>query len=429
VSSGKREGRLLVVLALIAGLLVFAGCGRDDESGGGEGEGGTPAETAGFDGKTIKLGVLTPLSGPVAVIGQPLTAGNQLWFDKLNAAGGIAGKYKVELVERDTRYDPPTAVQGYNRLKDETVSFVQILGTPIINAVLPQMKRDGTSAAPATLDSEWVREPNLMPVSAPYQIQAINGLEYYLRTEGEGGDKRICGMFQDDPYGEAGAEGVEHAASELGFELAASVKFRQGDKDFTGPVTQLKNAKCDAVWLTGLPTETGAILGTAAQGEFAPRWIAQSPTWVKALAESPLAPYLEARFWLVSEGPAWGDESVPGMQELIAAKEEFKPKVKVEDGDLYFAFGYNQGRAVTAVLEQAVENGDLSHEGVLEAIEEVGTISFDGIVGDYEYGPIDERSPSRQSSVFAIKASGPFGLDPLETNFSSDAAESFSFDG
>jgi len=45
------------------------------------------------------------------------------------------------------------------------------------------------------------------------------------------------------------------------------------------------------------------------------------------------------------------------------------------------------------------------------------------------YGPIDDRSPSRQSSIFAIKASGPFGLDALETNFSSDAAESFSFDG
>lgn len=422
-----REARFLAVLALAAGL-AFAGCGRDDEEGGGGGTGGEPAKTAGFDGTTIKLGVLTPLSGSVAVIGQPLTAGNQLWFDKLNAAGGVAGKYKVELVERDTRYDPPTAVQGYNRLKDETVAFVQILGTPVINAVLPQIKRDGTVAAPATLDSEWVREPNLTPVSAPYQIQAINGLDYYLRTEGQGADKRICGLFQDDPYGEAGEEGVQFAAQEMGFELAASVKFRVGDEDFTAQVTQLKNARCDVVWFTGLPTEAGAILGTAAQAEFAPRWIAQSPTWVKALADSPLKPYLEARYWLVSEGAEWGDTSVPGMKELVDAKKEFPPKVDVEDGDLYFTFGYNQARAMTAVLEKAVENGDLSHEGVLRAVQEVGTITFDGIVGDYEYGPIEERSPSRLSSIFAVDASGPFGLKALETNFSSDAAEAFAFD-
>lgn len=426
---GRSTTRAVTALALVAALGV-AGCGRDDdEGGGGGGTAGAPENTAGFDGTTIKLGVLTPLSGPVAVIGQPLTAGNKLWFDKLNAAGGVAGKYKVELVERDTRYDPPTAVQGYNRLKDETAAFVQILGTPIIQAVLPQIKRDGTVAGPATLDAEWVREPNLVPISGPYQIQAINAIDHYLRTEGKSGDKKLCGMFQDDPYGEAGAEGVAYAMEQQGKELAASVKFRQGDKDFTAQVTRLKNAQCDMVFLTALPTETGAILGTAAQGKFAPRWIGQSPVWVQALSQSPLKDYLEARFWVVSEGPAWGDTSVPGMKELIDAKKEFPPKGEVAEGDLYFTFGYNQARAMTAVLEKAVENGDLSHEGLLKAIQEVGTITLDGLGGDYEYGPIEDRSPSRESSVFAVKASSPFGLDALETNFSSDAAKAFTFDG
>ncbi len=424
----SRMSRLTAALALI-GAIGAAGCGRDDDkSGDTNSSGGEPTATAGFDGTTITLGVLTPLSGPVAVIGRPLTAGNQLWFDKLNAAGGVAGKYKVKLTQRDTRYDAPTAVQAYNRLKNETAAFVQILGTPIIQALLPQITRDGTVAGPATLDSEWVRQPNLAPVGGPYQIQAVNAMDYYLRTEGAGGGKKICGMFQDDPYGEAGAEGIAFAEKELDFTLAASVKFRQGDKDFTGQVTQLKNAKCDAVWLTGLPTEAGAILGTAAQGKFAPRWIAQSPVWVQALSQSPLKDYLEAYFWLVSEGPAWGDESVPGMKDLIAAKSEFPPKTTVADGDLYFTFGYNQARAMTAVLEKAVEAGDLSHKGILAAVQEVGTISFDGLGGDYEYGPIGERNPSRTSSMFAIKASGPFGLDPLEANFASDAAKAFTFE-
>ncbi|WP_372788712.1 ABC transporter substrate-binding protein [Paraconexibacter sp.] len=424
----SRFARLAAAAVLVASLGA-AGCGRDDDDNGDKaGTGGEPTATAGFDGTTISLGVLTPLSGPVAVIGQPLTAGNQVWFDKLNAAGGVAGKYKVKLVQRDTRYDAPTAVQGYNRLKDETAAFVQILGTPIIQALLPQITRDGTVAGPATLDSEWVRQPNLTPVGGPYQIQAVNAMDYYLRTEGQGGSKKICGMFQDDPYGEAGAEGIAFAEKELGFKLAASVKFRQGDKDFTGQVTQLKNAGCDAVWLTGLPTEAGTILGTAAQGKFSPRWIAQSPVWVQALSQSPLKDYLEARFWVVSEGPAWGDETVPGMKELIAAKAEYPPKRTVADGDLYFTFGYNQARAMTAVLEKAVENGDLSHEGILKAVQEVGTISFDGLGGDYEYGPIEERNPSRTSSMFAVKASGPFGLEPLETNFASDAAEKYTFE-
>jgi len=422
-----RTTRLLAALAMAAALGV-AGCGRDDDDdGGGGANGGEPKATVGFDGKTIKLGVLTPLSGPVAVIGQPLTAGNQLWFDKLNASGGVAGKYKVQLVERDTRYDPPTAVQGYNRLKGDVAAFAQILGTGITQAIMPQLKRDDIVAAPATLDAAWVREPNLTPVAAPYQVQAANAMDYYMRTEGKGGGKKICGVFQDDGYGEAGREGVEFAGEQLDFELAADVKYRPGDKDFTGQVTQLKNAKCDAVFITALPTELGGILGTAAQAKFAPRWIGQSPVWVEALAKSPLAKYLQAYLWVVAEGPAWGDTSVHGMERLIAAKKEFPSKLKVSDGDLYFGFGYNSARALSAVLEKAVENGDLSHKGILDAVQEVDEVDFDGLAGNWKYGPIGERSPSRESSMFAIDPKEPFGLKALETNFSSEAAKALEF--
>src|SRR5581483_12295222 len=72
----------------------------------------TPPKTDGFDGKTITLGVITPKSGLVSVIGNPLTAGNEMFWKYYNAEkGGIAGKYKVDLKEEDSAYDPTTAVQ------------------------------------------------------------------------------------------------------------------------------------------------------------------------------------------------------------------------------------------------------------------------------------------------------------------------------
>ena len=82
--------RLLWLVAVLA--LALAGCGGAADEGESEGEGGGADVKSGpgFDGKTIKLGVLTPLSGPVAVIGQPLTAGNQVYFDYVNSKGGIA---------------------------------------------------------------------------------------------------------------------------------------------------------------------------------------------------------------------------------------------------------------------------------------------------------------------------------------------------
>src|SRR5919108_4969132 len=122
--------RVLWLVALLA--LLGAGCGGAADEGESEGE-GTAAElktVPGYDGKTIKLGVLTPLSGPVAVIGLPLTAGNQVYFDYINKEkGGIAGKYQVELEQADTQYKPDRTVQQYNRVKTDVVMFAQVLGT------------------------------------------------------------------------------------------------------------------------------------------------------------------------------------------------------------------------------------------------------------------------------------------------------------
>ena len=415
--------RVLWLVAVLA--LLGAGCGGAAYECETEGEGGAAEVQSGpgVDGKTIKLGVLTPLSGPVAVIGQPLTAGNQVYFDYVNSQGGIAGEYQVELVQEDTQYSPPRTVQQYNKIKNDVVAFTQVLGTAPTLAVLPQLTQDGIIAAPASLDAFWVREPNLLPVGGPYQVQAINALDYYV-NEADGKGKNICSFIQDDAYGEAGQSGVDFAAENLGFEVVDTQKFKVGDKDVTGQVQRLQGSKCDAVFLVATPTDAGTIWGTAAKLGFAPRWIGQSPTWIDELGASPLAEYLQQTTWIVAEGTEWGDEEVPGMADMVARVEEFKPD---QEPDYYFGFGYNQGIAMTALLEKAVELGDLSREGMMKASEELGSVSFDGLSGDYQYGPAEERSPSRMSTIFEVDPDKPFGLGTLEYQYESDAAASFEF--
>jgi ABC-type branched-subunit amino acid transport system substrate-binding protein len=416
-----------VLAALMAALaLAVASCGggADESDSGSESSDGGPKSGPGFDGKTIKLGVLTPLSGPVAVIGLPLTAGNQVYFDYVNKEkGGIAGKYQIELEQADTQYKPDRTVQQYNRVKTDVVMFAQVLGTAPTLAVLPQLVRDNMLAAPASLDAFWVREKNLLPVGGPYQIQAINALDYYI-NEADGKGKNICSFIQDDAYGEAGQQGVDFAASELGFDVVDTQRFKAGDKDVTGQVQRLQRSKCDAVFLVATPTDAGTIWGTAAKLGFAPRWIGQSPSWIDELGASPLAEYLGKTTWIAAEGTEWGDESVKGMKDMVERAKKYKPD---QDPDYYFAFGYNQARAVTAVLEKAVELGDLSKEGIMKASDELGTVSFDGLTEDYQYGPAEQRNPPRASTIFKVDPDKPFGLGTLEYQYESDAADKFEF--
>jgi ABC-type branched-subunit amino acid transport system substrate-binding protein len=416
--------RVLWLAAVLA--LVLAGCGgaADEGESGDEGEAASLKNVPGFDGKTIKLGVLTPLSGPVAVIGLPLTAGNQVYFDYVNSKGGIAGKYKVELVQEDTQYSPPKTVQQYNKVKGDVVAFTQVLGTAPTLAVLPQLRSDGMIAAPASLDALWVREENLLPVGGPYQIQAINALDYYV-NQADGKGKNVCSFIQDDAYGEAGQAGVDFAAEKLGFKVADTQKFKVGDKDVTGQIQRLQRSKCDAVFLVATPSDAGTIWGTAAKLGFAPRWIGQSPSWIDELGASPLAEYLQKTTWITAEGTEWGDDQVEGMTALVDRVKEFKPD---QDPDYYFSFGYLQGQAMTALLEKAVELGDLSHEGLMKASEELGSVSFDGLSGDYQYGPAESRNPPRTTTIYEVDPDKPFGLGTLEYQYESDAAKEYEFE-
>ena len=166
----SKWAKLLVLLAAVA--LLAAACGGNGSDGGSSDNadsgtdstaagGGAPDPAPGFDGSTITLGVITPQTGIAAVIGKPLTNGNQVYIDHLNAEGGIAGKYKVQLKVVDSQYTPSVAVQQYGATKGSVAAYVQILGTAVVNAILPQLKTDKIVAGPASLDSFWVPEQQL----------------------------------------------------------------------------------------------------------------------------------------------------------------------------------------------------------------------------------------------------------------------------
>ena len=425
----RRFAALFFALTLIA-----AACGDSDDTSSG-GDTGTTATTAvmddvlatgpGFDGTTINVGVMSALSGPAAVIGTSLAAGQQVYFDYLNTElGGVAGEYPVEILLEDHQYDTASTVQKYGKIKDDVVMFSQIMGTPNVFALMPLLAEDNIVASPASQDAFWVREQNLMPVIEPYQIDVINAMAYYLGDGGGSVDDTICAVIQNDLYGEAGLEGLEFAATEFGFEIAATTRYGAGDQSFTAQVTELVNAECDMVWATALPSEFGGILGTAAQSGFFPRWIAQSPSWIDALAATPLADYLSGFVWIAALSQEWGDPASADMTAMVERVAKYNPD---QPPSYYFTFGYIQAWATHQVLESAVANGDLSRDGIITAMNGLDSLSFGDLGPDYEYGPPEDRNPPRYTSIFEVDPEKPFALGVLAANITSPAAEKFEF--
>jgi ABC-type branched-subunit amino acid transport system substrate-binding protein len=416
----KNLGRLLWMLAATALAVGFA----IPSAGASVAHAKAPPSVPGFDGKTIKLGVVTPLSGIAAVIGKPLTNGNKVYWDSVNAKGGVGGKYKVQLSQQDSQYQVATALQGYDQVKGDVVAFQQVLGTQIVQAVLQRLKPDQLVAAPATLDSLWVKVPQLIPISAPYQVEAANGFDYYI-NKGGGKGKKICALAQDDLYGAAGLEGLSAAAKQLKFKVATTARFAT-TSDVSSQVGQLADAKCDAVFLASLPNDTVSIVTKMIGRSFTPQILGLAPTWLSGFEASPdQGPFFAQHFWLLSEGAAWGDASLPGMTKMLNDVQQYSPSQKP---DQYFAFGYAESWAMDQVLEQAVKNGDLSKVGIQKALKQVGTLKFQGLVGDYVYGSTAAgRNPPRDTIIYKIVNGKPIGLETLVPNFVSPTAKALKF--
>ena len=433
-----RATKWMRLLALgVAFSLVGAACGDDDDSGGDDGttdDGGAAAElepAPGFDGTTIRVGALGNTGAPLAAIGVPLSAGNRAYFDYINSQGGIAGQYPIEMVEEDTGYNPTTAGEKFAATVDDVVMYVQILGTPVVDALLGDLEEQNVIASPASLDSDWVRQPNLLPVGGPYQIQAINAIDWYFSQPDNEGDV-LCTIASDDEYGDAGVEGVDFIAEELGIEVAQKSTFPtvtgRGGPNYDFPqVRELEDAGCEVVFAVATLFDTKALADAFAnQPGYTPTVIGQSPTWQTAFAAHP---FIQEHFFLATEGPAYGDTSVPGMENLITVREEYAPDVPA---DIYFNFGYVQAVATVALLEKAVDLGDLSREGLATALEELGTVDFQGLFGDYTYGAPEDRVPPIRSSIFkpnADTATFPTGLELVEQDYEADVAADFEFSG
>lgn len=382
------------------------------------------ATAPGFDGTTINVGAITALSGAAAVIGNQLAAGEDVFWMYYNAEkGGIAGKYPVKLILEDSQYDTSTTVQMYNKIKNDIVMLGQVMGTSPTLALLPLLDADNIVAAPASQDAIWVREQHLFPVIEPYQIDAINAMDYMM-NEGGGQGKKVCVVLQNDAYGEAGLAGVEFAAGELGFDVAVSARYKLGDQDFTAQVTQLKNEGCEIVFAVSLPVEFSGILGTAAGLDFAPQWIGQSPSWVDILLGTPLKDYLTQHVLIAAVGPQWGDPTVPAAVEFANRVTTYKPD---QTPNYYFQFGYFQAQAEAQLLEKAVAMGSLDRDGIIAAMNSLDTLKFEGLAGDYKYGTPENRDPARVTTVFKVNPDAPFGLESLKYNFTSSAAAAYVF--
>jgi ABC-type branched-subunit amino acid transport system substrate-binding protein len=425
-----RLHRLVAVCAAGTFAIGIAACGTGssgDETAAG---GGAVKTGPGVDAKakTISLGVLSPLSGPVAAIGKPLTAGQETYFRAVNAAGGIDG-WKVKLVQRDTKYDPQTQVQAFNRIAGDVAFIAQSLGSPTTKAIQPLAHQQNMLIGAAAQDSSLVNDPAMAVIGTPYAIDDANALDYIAK---QNADAKVGIIYQNDAYGEDGLRGYKAGLETYHLDSVAETTYKVGDTDLTAQVQKMRSAGAQYVFVVAVPSVAATIVGTGASQGYNPTWVLQGPAFSEYLMTSngtvsgkptAFAKALASNAWVLGYSAQWGDMSVPGMAKFLADIKRFAPS---QIPDYYFMYGYAQAKMETAVLRKAIAAGDLTRAGIVDAKLHLGKVDLGGLVPPIDYTP--ELGPaSRMTGISKVSATTPGFLKGVHGFFMGEAAKNMEF--
>ena len=203
---------------------------------------------------TIKIGLVTALSGQSARAGEAITRGLTVAIDEINANGGVLGR-KLELVRRDDEATPAKGVIAARELlfREKVAVLFGGLDTPVSLAIVPIVNNEkvpfmGPWAAGTPITKNGAKDNYVFRVSAVDEIVNKAMLQYAQKTF----NAKNCGMILvNNPWGESNEKGLLAALSAKGLKPAGVEKFEGNDVDVVPQLSRLKSAGADCLFLVG----------------------------------------------------------------------------------------------------------------------------------------------------------------------------------
>ena len=194
----------------------------------------------------IILGQSAAFTGPAAELGIQFQQGAKLWFEQLNAQGGIAGK-TIEIRSLDDGYEPDRCAANTQKLISEDVhALFGYIGTPTSLAALPLLTKAQVPFIAPFTGAMGLREPfnkQVFHLRASYNDETA----LIVRQLTNLGLKKIAVFHQNDAYGKAGLDGVTLALEKQGLKPVATATVERNSVDVAAAVRTINAAMPDAV--------------------------------------------------------------------------------------------------------------------------------------------------------------------------------------
>jgi branched-chain amino acid transport system substrate-binding protein len=216
---------------------------------------------------TFKIGVVHPITGPLAEPGQACRLGAQMAADSINAAGGIKALngMKLELVLGDTQTKPDVGRTEAERVINQGAQMLMgSFDSGSTQAMVPvvQQRRipflvDIAAADPITANvAKAVKDGQQktqyvyrnFPTGSSFGRRAV---QYFgeVFKEANVSPKRVVLMYCNDLFGQNNAKGFQaaHAAAKPGWDIVDVIPWPEPPQDLSTEVSRAKAAKPDII--------------------------------------------------------------------------------------------------------------------------------------------------------------------------------------
>lgn len=327
----------------------------------------------------LKIGVATAQTGALAPYDQPTLAGLQLRLDELNAAGGLAGRYKAVLTIKDTRSDVAQTVQAAKELidggaqllitpcdADPSIAAGQIAQAAKIPAItLCASTPTLVGAVGDYMFGSYPADNAQAAISAAYAIKQGYRTAYVLKSPDSAYTQKLPEYF-----------GIVFTAK--GGKVVGEGTYTMGQQSFAAQVTQIK----------AMSPPPDVIMTSAYEPDF--------PAFIKALrAAGVKIPVIGSDGIDTPTTMGLGDVvdgvvlttagyDTPGSA-LAAFDEKWKAKTGNAPDTVYYATGYDIGTVIDAALKAAGSTDPAKLRDAIAGIKDLpvvtGTITYAGTNG------------------------------------------------
>jgi branched-chain amino acid transport system substrate-binding protein len=241
------------------------------------------------EAKTIRIGVITSLTGTQAAFGQAHKHGYTIAVNDINAKGGVLG-HPVEVLFYDDQSKPDQAVQGVAKLVDQDHVPI-ILGSyasETTRAIIPRATQKQIPLIIPTATAD-----NVMETGSPWIFRICAGANSYATAmadflKNNGAPKTMAIVYENTNFGQANAKAMKDAAPKAGINVVDEEAYQAASPDYKALLQRVVAANPEVVYFASYLLDATALMRQSEQVSLNPKYIAAAGTGFSA-AEFPTA--------------------------------------------------------------------------------------------------------------------------------------------